>query len=95
MGVTRRLGEAEVKQIDAKETAKKSDGAKTRSWAGATQLFGPSVSKVNRGGRSRPAAQQPAPRVLAPSPQGGRSERTGERKRRKQKCQANRKNYSP
>jgi hypothetical protein len=49
LGVTRRLGEAEGKQIDAKETAKKSDGAKTRSWAGATPPFGPSVSKVTRG----------------------------------------------
>ena len=49
LGVTRKSGEAEENQRDAKETAKKSDGAKTRSWAGATPLFGPSVSKVNRG----------------------------------------------
>jgi hypothetical protein len=49
LGVTRRLGEAEGKQIDAKETAKKSDGGKTRSWAGATPLFGPSLPKVTRG----------------------------------------------
>jgi hypothetical protein len=48
LGVTRKTGEAEEEQRDAKETAKKSDGAKTRSWAGATPLFGPSVSKVTR-----------------------------------------------
>ena len=49
LGVTRKAGEAEGKQRDAKEAAKKSDGAKTQSWAGATPLFGPSVSKVTRG----------------------------------------------
>jgi hypothetical protein len=49
LGVTRKPREAEGNQIDAKEAAKKSDGAKTRSWAGATPLFGPSVSKVTRG----------------------------------------------
>jgi hypothetical protein len=49
LGVTRRMGEAEGKQIDAKEAAKKSDGAKTRSWAGATPLFGSSRPKVTRG----------------------------------------------
>ena len=49
LGVTRKTREAEGNQRDAKEAAKKSDGAKTRSWAGATPLFGPSVSKVNRG----------------------------------------------
>jgi hypothetical protein len=49
LGVTVKTGEAEKNQRDAKETAKKSDGAKTRSWAGATPLFGPSVSKVTRG----------------------------------------------
>ena len=48
-GVTRKAGEAEEEHRDAKETAKKSDGAKTRSWAGATPLFGPSVSKVTHG----------------------------------------------
>jgi hypothetical protein len=46
--VTRKTGEAEEQQRDAKEAAKKSDGAKTRSWAGATPLFGPSASKVTR-----------------------------------------------
>ena len=49
LGVTQKTGEAKEHKRDAKETAKKSDGAKTRSWAGATPLFGPSVSKVNRG----------------------------------------------
>ena len=49
LGVTRKTDEAKESQRDAKETAKKSDGAKTRSWAGATPLFGPSVSKVNHG----------------------------------------------
>ncbi len=49
LGVTRKTGEAEESQRDGKETAKKSDVAKTRSWAGATPLFGPSVSKVTRG----------------------------------------------
>jgi len=49
LGVTRKTGEAEESQRDGKETAKKSDGAKTRSWAGATPLFGPSVSKVTHG----------------------------------------------
>jgi hypothetical protein len=49
LGVTLKTGEAKEDQRDAKETAKKSDGAKTRSWAGATPLFGPSVSKVTRG----------------------------------------------
>jgi len=48
-GVTQKTGEAEGNQRDAKEAAKKSDGVKTRSWAGATPLFGPSVSKVTRG----------------------------------------------
>ena len=70
LGVTRETREPEGNQRDAKEAAKKSDGAKTRSWAGATPLFGPSVSKVTPWGRSRPAAQGTAPRVLAPSPQG-------------------------
>ena len=46
LGVTQKAGEAKEHQRDAKETAKKSDGAKTRSWAGATPLFGPSVPKV-------------------------------------------------
>jgi len=49
LGVTRKTGEAEGNQRDAKEATKKSAGAKTRSWAGATPLFGPSVSKVTRG----------------------------------------------
>jgi len=49
LDVTRKTGEAEEQQRDAKETAKKSDGAKTRSWAGATPLFGPAVSKVTHG----------------------------------------------
>jgi hypothetical protein len=49
LGVTLKTGEAKEDQRDAKEAAKKSDGAKTRSWAGATPLFGPSVSKVTRG----------------------------------------------
>jgi hypothetical protein len=31
LGVTRKTGEAKEEQRDAKETAKKSDGAKTRS----------------------------------------------------------------
>jgi hypothetical protein len=38
LGVTQKTGEAKEHQRDAKETAKKSDGAKTRSWAGATPL---------------------------------------------------------
>jgi hypothetical protein len=38
LGVTRKTREAEGSQRDAKEAAKKSDGAKTRSWAGATPL---------------------------------------------------------
>jgi hypothetical protein len=38
LGVTPKTGEAKEDQRDAKETAKKSDGAKTRSWAGATPL---------------------------------------------------------
>jgi hypothetical protein len=46
--VTRNTGEAEEQQRDAKEAAKRSDGAKTRSWAGATPLFGPSAEKVTR-----------------------------------------------
>ncbi len=49
LGVTRETREPEGNQRDAKEAAKKSDGAKTRSWAGATPLFGPSVSKVTHG----------------------------------------------
>jgi hypothetical protein len=48
LGVTRKTGEAEEQQRDAKDTAKKSDGAKTRSRAGATPLFGPAVPKVTR-----------------------------------------------
>jgi hypothetical protein len=40
LGVTLKTGEAKEDQRDAKETAKKSDGAKTRSWAGGTPLFG-------------------------------------------------------
>ena len=56
LSVTQKTGEAKEHQRDAKETAKKSNGAKTRSWAGATPLFGPS-------------AQSTAPSVLAPSPQ--------------------------
>ena len=46
--VTRKTGEAEEQQRDAKKAAKKSDGDKTRSWAGATPLFGPSAEKVSR-----------------------------------------------
>ena len=49
LGVTRKTGEARESQIDAKETAKKSDGPKRRSWAGATPHFGPSVSKMTCG----------------------------------------------
>lgn len=49
LGVTQKTGEAKEHQRDAKETAKKSDGAKTRSWAGATPLFGSSRPKVTRG----------------------------------------------
>ena len=48
LDVTRKTGEAEEDQRDAKEAARKSDGAKTRRWAGATPLFGPSVAKVTR-----------------------------------------------
>ena len=48
LDVTRNTGEAEEEQRDAKEAAKRSDGAKTRSWAGATPLFGPSAEKVTR-----------------------------------------------
>lgn len=48
LGVTRKTGEAEEQQRDAKDTAKESDGAKTRSWAGATPLFGAAVPKVTR-----------------------------------------------
>jgi hypothetical protein len=48
LDVTRKTGEAEEEQRDAKDTAKKSAGAKTRSWAGATPLFGPSVPKLTR-----------------------------------------------
>ena len=49
LGVTLKTGEAKEDQRDAKATARKSDRAKTRSWAGATPLFGPSVSKVTHG----------------------------------------------
>ena len=49
LGVTRKTVEAKEEQRDATETANKSDGAKTRSWAGATPLFGPSLPKVTRG----------------------------------------------
>jgi len=49
LDVTRKTGEAKEEQRDAQEAAKKSDGAKTQSWAGATPLFGPSVSKVAHG----------------------------------------------
>jgi len=49
LNVTRKTGEAEGNQRDAKEAAKKSDRAKTRSWAGATPFFGPSVPKVTHG----------------------------------------------
>jgi hypothetical protein len=49
LGVTQKTGGAKEHQRDAKETEKKRDEAKTRSWAGATPLFGPSVSKVTRG----------------------------------------------
>jgi hypothetical protein len=49
LGVTQKTGEAKERQRNAKETAKKSDGAKTRSWAGATPLFGHSLPKVTRG----------------------------------------------
>jgi hypothetical protein len=69
LGVTRKTGEAEEEQRDAKETAKKSDGAKTRSWAGATPTFRLFEAESDSWGRSRPSAQQPAPSVLAPSPQ--------------------------
>ena len=48
LSVTQKTGEAKEHQRDAEETAKKSDGAKTRSWAGATPLFGPAVPKVTR-----------------------------------------------
>lgn len=40
LGFTQKTGEAVETQRDAEETAKKSDGAKTRSWAGATLLLG-------------------------------------------------------
>jgi len=83
LGVTRRLGEAEVKQIDAKETAKKSDGAKTRSWAGATPLSALGLES-DPWGRSRPSVQHTAPSVLAPSPQGKERERNEKRRKRKQ-----------
>ena len=46
LGVTLKAGEAKGSQRDTKETANKCDGAKTRRWAGATPLFGPSVPKV-------------------------------------------------
>ena len=48
LDVTRKSGEAQGNQRDAKELAKRSDGAKTRSWAGATPLFGTAVPKVTR-----------------------------------------------
>ena len=49
LGVTWTAAEVKEGQRDGRETAKKSDGTKTRSWAGATPLFGPSDSKVTRG----------------------------------------------
>ena len=49
LGVTWTAAEVKKGQRDGRETAKKSDGTKTRSWAGATPLFGPSVSKVTHG----------------------------------------------
>ncbi len=58
LGVTRKTGEARENQRDAKETANKSDGAKTRSWAGATPL---SVSKVTHGSLPASGAENSAP----------------------------------
>ena len=54
LGVTQKTGEAKEHQRDAKERAKKSDGAKTRSWAGATHFrpfgleSGPLVAPAHR-----------------------------------------------
>jgi hypothetical protein len=52
LGVTRKTGEAEEHQRDERETAKKSDGAKTRSWAG-----GPHFSALRS--RKRPVGSLP------------------------------------
>jgi hypothetical protein len=82
LGVTLKTGEAKEKQRDAKEAAKKSDGAKTRSWAGATPLFGPSLPKVTRGVAPAPRRTNSAA-CFGPSPQGEKKERNWKRGRRK------------
>ncbi len=85
LGVTRKSGEAEENQRDAKEAAKKSDGVKTRSWAGATPLFGPSVSKVTRG--VAPAhRRRKKRRVFWPRRHRGRKQKGTRREEGESKC---------
>jgi hypothetical protein len=81
LGVTQKTGEAKEHQRDAKETAKKSDGAKTRSWAGATPLFGTAVPNVTREVAPAHRRKSTAPSVLAPSPQGEEKRRELEEKK--------------
>ena len=69
LGVTRKTGEAKGSQRDAKETAKKSDGPK-HGVGRERPHFRPFGLESDPWGRSRPAAQQTAPRFFAPSPQG-------------------------
>jgi hypothetical protein len=85
--VTRKTGEAEKEQRDAKEAAKKSDGAKTRSWAGATPLFGPAVPKVTR--EVAPAHRRKVQRRVSwPRRHRRRGEKRIRRKKGEDKCQA-------
>jgi hypothetical protein len=88
LGVTRKMGEGKEDQRDAQETAKKSDGAKTRSWAGATPLFGPSVSKVTRG--VAPALRRREQRrVFWPRRHKGREEKGLGKEKREAKMPSN------
>jgi len=86
LAVTRKTGEAKEEQADAKETAKKSDGAKTRSWAGATPLFGPPVPKVTHG--VAPAHRRSIQRrVFWPRRHRKRKEKGTRREEGESKCQ--------
>ena len=85
LGVTLKTGEANEHQRDAKETAKKSDRAKTRSWAGATPLFGPSLPKVTRG--VAPALRRSIQRrVFRPRRHRERKEKGTRREEGESKC---------
>ena len=86
LGVTRKTREAEGNQIDAKEAAKKSDGAKTRSWAGGDPTFRPFGAESDPWGRSRPATQHMQRRVFWPRRHRERKEKGTRREEGKSKC---------